>query len=268
MEYLLRHGDAVEATRLAVLARLEDPGTIGLLEAIGVGDGWEVLEVGAGRGTVVEWLCERVGNNGGVTATDLDPRFLGELVADNLTVLTHDVSVDPLPDAAYDLVHARHVLIHLSDPAAAISRLVQSLKPGGWLLVEEADLTYRRTSPPSAVRDRFLLANTELVRRAGLQADLGACLPAMLVAAGLADVQGAGRFSIDADGRLNSKLQLPTIRAALLSTGLVTDVDLDAYEQLMDDPKTFIVGPPTYGVMGRRPSRDARTGQEDRGHAG
>jgi SAM-dependent methyltransferase len=39
----------------------------------------------------------------------------------------------------FDLVHARLVLVHVPDRAAALATMVAALRPGGWLLVEDAD---------------------------------------------------------------------------------------------------------------------------------
>ena len=41
-----------------------DPLTVRYLLRLGVGDGWRCLEVGAGAGSIVRWLSDRVGPNG------------------------------------------------------------------------------------------------------------------------------------------------------------------------------------------------------------
>jgi tRNA A58 N-methylase Trm61 len=56
------------------------------LESLGVADGWRCLEVGAGGGSIAEWLCRRVGRKGAVLATDLDTRFLYALDFPNLEI--------------------------------------------------------------------------------------------------------------------------------------------------------------------------------------
>ncbi|MBV9511428.1 MAG: class I SAM-dependent methyltransferase, partial [Caulobacteraceae bacterium] len=97
------------------------------------------LEVGAGGGSVAAWLADRVGPTGAVLATDqrIDP--MAGVTAPNLQVRVHDVVADPIDEAAYDLVHLRFVLQHLPDRAAVLRKLIAALRPGGWLLVEEAD---------------------------------------------------------------------------------------------------------------------------------
>lgn len=43
------------------------------LETLSVGPGWRVAKVAADAGSVVEWLCRKVGTEGRAVATDLNP---------------------------------------------------------------------------------------------------------------------------------------------------------------------------------------------------
>jgi 2-polyprenyl-3-methyl-5-hydroxy-6-metoxy-1,4-benzoquinol methylase len=112
------------------------------LAGLGVARGWRCLEVAAGLGSVARWLSDRVGSEGRVAVTDLDIRHLQPLAArapHNIDVWRHDVTTDPLPDDHYDLVHARWLLYHLPDPASVCHRLVQALRPGGTVVIEDVD---------------------------------------------------------------------------------------------------------------------------------
>src|SRR5262249_41196057 len=68
--------DAFERRRLALLTEIADPITPRRLSDLGVGPGWRCLDVGAGDGSIARWLAARVGPEGRVVATDLEPRFL------------------------------------------------------------------------------------------------------------------------------------------------------------------------------------------------
>ncbi len=116
--------------RLALLEARADPGTIRHLEALGVGDGWRCLEIGGGGGSITAWLCRRVGPAGRVVATDINTRFLEALDFRNLEVRVHNIVADDLEQGAFDLVHARTVLMHLRQRPTALERMVSALKPG------------------------------------------------------------------------------------------------------------------------------------------
>jgi len=125
-----------------------DPGTIRLLEPLGISDGWRCLEIGAGGGSIAAWLCGRVGATGRVVATDTDTQFLEALKMPNLEVRQHNIATEDLPGEGYDLVHARWVLAHLRDRPAVLRRMLAAVKQGGWLLVEEPDFGNRRNASP------------------------------------------------------------------------------------------------------------------------
>ncbi len=74
-----------------------------------------------------------------MVAADLDPRFLGGISAGNVEVRRCDVTRDPLEPTTYDLIHARALLTHMREPLAVLQRLVDALRPEGWLVVEEPD---------------------------------------------------------------------------------------------------------------------------------
>lgn len=109
--------------------------------------GWEVgaggWEVGAGGESVLRSLAQRVGTSGRVLATDIDVSWSGPAAGGVLEVRRHDVILDPPPSETFDLVHARLVLVHIKDRAAALQVMSNALRPGGWLVLEDADPSCR-----------------------------------------------------------------------------------------------------------------------------
>jgi len=65
-----------ERARLASLQALLDAGTFQSFAALDDGRGWRCWEVGGGGGSVAAWLCEHVGRDGYVLATDLETTLL------------------------------------------------------------------------------------------------------------------------------------------------------------------------------------------------
>ena len=131
---------------------LADPITARHVQDTGLGAGWRCLEVGAGGGSIARWLGEQVGVTGSVVATDLDVHRLTDLPS-NVKARRHDILADDLERGAYDLVHGRAVLQHLSDPEAGLTRMANAVAPGGWLVIEENDLgLFTMSGPPQAAR--------------------------------------------------------------------------------------------------------------------
>jgi len=140
-DYLLAQQDDpdLERARLSLLQDRHDPLTAAQLDAIGVLEGWRCLDVGAGAGSVTLMLAERVGSTGSVLAVDLDTSLLEPLATDQIETRRSDFLADPLPQGAFDLVHARLVLIFLPSRLAAISPLSAAARPGGWVAMMEPD---------------------------------------------------------------------------------------------------------------------------------
>ena len=149
-QYMLDNVWKAARERLTQLELVCDPWTIRNLGLIGVEAGWHCLEVAGGGGSIAAWLCRQVGASGHIMATDLDPRFLEAIAAPNLEVRHHDILADPLPEAAFDLVHTRALLTFLPQPDQAIRKMAAALKPGGWLLVEEPDYVSAIPDPSMA----------------------------------------------------------------------------------------------------------------------
>ena len=108
--------DEFERKRLSLLEQAYDPNSIRQLESLGVSEGWSCLEIGAGGGSIAQWLANKVGASGKVVATDMNTRFLRHLSTPNLEVREYNILTDPLETGMYDLVHARMVLQHLREP--------------------------------------------------------------------------------------------------------------------------------------------------------
>ncbi|HEV7662159.1 MAG TPA: methyltransferase domain-containing protein, partial [Chloroflexota bacterium] len=204
--YILDNALEQARERLSAGAEWLDPWTIGQLEAIGVGQGWACLEAGAGGGSITKWLCKRVGEQGRVLATDIDPRFLGVLSYLNLEVQRHDITTDALPENQFDLAHARLLLCHLPSRDLALSRMIAALKPGGWLVVEDFDHITCGVVDPSedperaSVYQAMWAADIKYMDAHGVSLDLGRRLYQMCRDQGLVHVEAEGHVLMSAGG--------------------------------------------------------------------
>ena len=133
--------EATRNERLALLERIFDP--LSRQRRSLVQPGWRCLEVGAGRGSMAVWLAEQVGDSGHVVAIDIDASFLKGLNLPNLEVRQHNILNDPLDalgPGSFDLVCSRLLLFWLAGKQeTAVRRMVECLRPGGWLVDEDGD---------------------------------------------------------------------------------------------------------------------------------
>jgi SAM-dependent methyltransferase len=196
-EYIFDPAWEHERSRLRALEAMCDSITIRHLAAIGVGAGWRCLEVAGGAGSITRWLSSAVGESGSVVVTDQDVRFLEELASDRVEVRRHDIRSDPLEEGAYDVVHARSLLEHLAAPDEVVTRLVRALRPGGTLLLESLHFGGPATAahahgvlPPEMGPPLVAMIDAAAAAFRSIGADPGYAirLPAVLIAAGLADV--------------------------------------------------------------------------------
>jgi SAM-dependent methyltransferase len=262
--YVLDNALQQARERLAAGAEWLDPWTIGHLEAIGVAPGWACLEVGAGGGSIAEWLCKRVGDQGHVLATDVDPRFVGELGYPNLAVQRHDITVDELPVNTFDLVHARLLLEHLSNRDPALSKMVAALKPGGWLLVEDFDhITCGVVDPPggterSRVYQKVWDADLKYMNAHGISLDMGRRLYGMCRASGLLHIEAEGHVLMSGGGSAFGRflyLGSQPFRDAYLAMGLTND-EIDAFLSLLLDPEFVMMTHLFVSARGQRAALD------------
>ena len=258
--YLLDNRKEQAGDRFDALAAVYDPMTVGHFDRLGVGPGWRCLEVGAGGGSIVRHLSERVGPTGRVLATDIEPRFLDPLAdLDNVDVCRHDVVVDPLPEAAFDLVHARLVLVHVPQRITAIHRLVQSLRPGGWLLIEDADGITSAESTLDPRTDDDHLANRmraglmDLLAERGVDFGFARSLFRLFQAEGLVDVAGDGFVAFSDTVRVLERANILQLREEFVAGGIATAAEIERFLAWLDEPKPGLAAPFVFSAWGRRP---------------
>jgi len=253
MTYIFPNAAPQAPSRLSALAELFDPATQHFLSARGVREGWRCLEVGGGAGTVATWLAALVAPSGSVLVTDIDPRVIPSAGPPNLEVRRHDIVQDVLPDAAFDLAHARLVLSHLRDPDTALARMASALKPGGWLVVEDFEV-----QPPMPGHDE--LSPTAHAMRAitATASDhrLGRTLARRLEAVGLEHVEMEGRARVMRGDTVGARLlqaNYEQLRSHILASGVSAE-QFAADVAELNDPRFEMRAPTMWTAWGRRPA--------------
>jgi SAM-dependent methyltransferase len=260
--YTFDNADEQGPRMLGLLAAILDKHSKGVLAGpqVGVGQGWKCLDIGPGGGSITRWLSERVGPNGAVTALDLQPDHVA--AGGNITVVRGDVRYIDLPAGRYDLIHARLVFEHLTDPERVLHRIVPALARGGRLVLSEWDvlswqnwLLHAPSEQAAAAFDAFQQALFQVLSDNGANLPWAARVPVAMRRAGLDQVHSEGFTELHTGGEPlcllheSNSLQLHT---KLVATGIVTADQLRLLREAMNDPQTLIYAYQMFTTVGRK----------------
>ncbi|KAK4654511.1 hypothetical protein QC762_403180 [Podospora pseudocomata] len=156
-------------------------------------EGAEVLDLGTGTGI---WAIE-VGDkypNTTVTGIDLSP-IQPNYVPENVHFFVDDFDEEWVdPDDKYDFIHIRNVMHSVTDTKALLSRVMRHLKPGGYIEIQDLDITplsdddTLTPTTPYALRD-FLKYMAAGLAALGSHMHAVHKLPDELEAAGFEDIK-------------------------------------------------------------------------------
>jgi ubiquinone/menaquinone biosynthesis C-methylase UbiE len=250
--------------RLQLLARERWPDTRALLERAGLRPGMRCIDLGCGGGEVTFQIARMVASDGEVVGVDMDEVKLArarDVAADRgvtnveFRALTMKEWNEP---GAYDAVFSRFVLQHLSNPIDVLARMWDAVRPGGALIVEDADFDGWCCHPPNEGFDFFLRAYARAVAHWGGDHALGRKLYYYFLEVGIPDpnVSVVQPFYIEGEGKTLPLLTLAASRDAILDAGVASGAEVDAalekLAELTNDPRSLISGPRIFQVWSRR----------------
>lgn len=257
-QYIFEHNKVDrELKRLRMIERAVDADTIALLEQAGVAVGWACLEVGAGAGSIVQWLASRVGATGHVAAVDKKTAYLTQLRGPTVQVYEGNL-LDVALDRAMDLVHGRYVLIHNANDGMLLRNIRSRLKPGGVIVLEEPDFTSAlllQPQPDDMVR-RVNGAICKMFQDGGLNPAYGLALPERVAGAGFDVIRTDSRLHLCPGGAPIAEVMAESavvLRDQYTKTGLATDDDIDHYVSRAQDAAYWAVYYATVSVWARVP---------------
>ncbi|MDE2301178.1 MAG: class I SAM-dependent methyltransferase [Sphingomonadales bacterium] len=124
--------------------RLDEATTV--MRLADIRPGMTVADLGAGAGYYTMRLAPRVGRKGRVLAEDIDGAALtrlGDRVQrerlDNVSIEQGDEADPHLPPASFDRIFMVHMYHEVSEPYAFLWHLRPALRPGGRVIVVDAD---------------------------------------------------------------------------------------------------------------------------------
>jgi ubiquinone/menaquinone biosynthesis C-methylase UbiE len=125
---------------------------------IGVQEGWSAIDCGCGPLGALAVMSEMVGPSGRVGGVDFNEpavqkarSVVSSLGLSNVEVVAGDIyDMEPTNlGGRFDVAYTRYFLMHQADPVATLRKIAGLLRPGGWLIAQEA----LRTPPPRSHPD-------------------------------------------------------------------------------------------------------------------
>lgn len=255
--YLLDNTSDESGRRFEALAQLFDESTFRHFANVGVAAGWLCWEVGAGGPSVAQHLAERVGARGRVVATDIVTDWIDGREASGIEVRQHDLVADPLPLERFDLVHARLVLHHLPRPDALVGELIKTLRPGGWLVIEDFDLVQPLASidacfPEHHRANKLRAAFCSALTDNGADLRFARRLPRLFREYGLVNVGADAYFPVAAAASGTLEIaNLRQVRSQLCDRGLAEEAEIDAHLMEIANERIDIATPPLISAWGQ-----------------
>ncbi len=137
--------------------------------------------------------------------------------------------------------------------------MVSTLRPGGWLLVEDADPALQPLICPDEHGPEQALANTlrrgfrELMRQRGADLAYGRTLPRLLRGAGLADVRADAYFPLASPAcTALESATVQQVRRRLVAAGLASDEQIERHLANVATGRLDLATSPMISAWGRR----------------
>jgi SAM-dependent methyltransferase len=170
-------GRSHEAKMLADRAHMRLSGFIDILKQNSFPTEGKVLEVGTAQGIRARLIAETFPSVE-VIAIDRSDELLFQAKCqysnlDNLQFQNADVYDLPFANNTFDFVYVRLVFMHLSNPNLALKNLLRVLKPGGRIVIEDADRDCMFFEPTPASFAAFWAKVQEGQRRLGGDPNVG-----------------------------------------------------------------------------------------------
>ena len=186
-DYVLGTHDE-EVVRLGLQHRVWRAVVLNCWRRAGLTVGNRVLDVGSGPGYATLDLAEIVGPTGQVVAVERSHNFVEALndfvrarSLPNVNVHELDLMVDDLPDGPFDFSWCRWVIAFVADPALAVKKIANALRPGGKAIFHEyGNYETWQFFPKLDTHEEFRRHVVAAWRESGGEPDAAAKLPAIL----------------------------------------------------------------------------------------
>ena len=246
--------------RQQLLAEILNPPTRDILSSLPKIAGAKVLDLGCGQGNTTRCLADA-----------LDPALCIGLEYDAALVDYAQTSTQnprsvrfqqgdatqlPFPDASFDVVFCRYLLIHMAEPERVVREMLRVVRPGGYAIAYEGDFSVASNSHPPCPA----LATIHTVWQGLFQnPPAGRRLVHYFRDAGASEIRAGAwtLFGNDAEKlkrvyRLSAEATGPTAEAKGILTPLEHREMIAGLTRLEEDAATVIVKFPDMWVIARR----------------
>ena len=190
---------------------------------VGLQEGWSAIDCGCGPIGGLAVMAEMVGPAGRIVGVDFNEAavqrartVVSALELGNVEVIAGDLhELDPKAlGGPFDLAYTRLFLMHQADPVRTLRRIAGLLRPGGWLVAQEA----LRSPPPRSHPHLEALSGYwnlvyEVLDRAGVPPGAVEDLPRSARQAGL-EVAGMNGCFLTMDPELGFEVHAASLAAA------------------------------------------------------
>jgi len=237
--YILDGSDA-DLRRLLGIAETTQEMARSAFRRVGMREGWHVIDCGCGPIGGLAVMAEMVGPAGRVVGVDFsEPTIerarsvVAELQLGNVELFAGDIHElgAAVVGGPFDLACTRIFLMHQPDPVGTLTQIARLLRPGGWIVAQEA----LRSPPPrshpnlEALGAYWELAHELLERVGGVPHDSVDALAGSARAAGREVVDVYGDFGI-IEPELGFDLHASTLQSAkerAVASGIATGQQID-----------------------------------------
>lgn len=261
--YVIRGGRA-GYERLKLLARARWPDTAALFERVGIGPGMRCVDLGCGGGEVTFEIARLVAPSGHVTGVDMDEVKLdlaraaaAERGIANVTFQAANVNDWNEPDS-YDVAYSRFLLQHLSRPVDLLQRMWTAVKPGGAIVVEDADFSGAFCEPANEAFDFYTRSYSRVLELYGGDPATPRRLFRYFLAAGIPrpKLKLAQTVHDAGEAKTLAVVTLAATADAIVAENLASEdevnVALASLAAFTDDPNTLVSDPRIFQLWCRR----------------
>jgi ubiquinone/menaquinone biosynthesis C-methylase UbiE len=139
--------------RQQLLNQLLEAPTRAVLARLPAMPGARCLDLGCGQGNTTRLLADAL-QPADCVGIEYDARLVDYAASHpdnplNVRFQQGDATTLPFPDASFDVVFCRYLLIHIADPTVVVREMLRVVKPGGAVVAYEIDFTGTFSHPPA-----------------------------------------------------------------------------------------------------------------------